>query len=119
MSSTGTAAEGVDAQLRALVRRGFRFVDPRDEHGDVLAVVGVRAHDDVIDVVEIHGEDDAVATRMPPDQDLLAPRRVHWREQGPVSVVLAKLSFLPDRYIPGVFSAEEDRRPLYLPVRIA
>ena len=95
-------AMSVDVQLRALVGKGFRFVDPRDERGDVLAVVGVRAHDDVLDVVELHGEDDAVATRMPTDQDLLAPRCVHWREQGPASVVMAKLLALPDDYVPGM-----------------
>lgn len=102
MSSTGTVVANVDAQLRALVRRGFRFVDPRDEHGDVMAVVGVRAHDDVIDVVELHGEDHAIATRMPPDQDLLAPRRIYWREQGPASVVMAKLLYLADDHVSGV-----------------
>ena len=101
MSSTGTAAQSVDAQLRALVRRGFQFVDPRDEHGDVMAVVGVRAHDDVIDVIELHGEDDTIATRMPPDQDVLAPQRIYWREQGPASVVMAKLLFLADDHVPG------------------
>jgi hypothetical protein len=101
MSSTGSAASSVDGQLRALVGRGFRFVDPRDEHGEVLAVVGVRAHDDVVDVVELRGEDDAVAMRMPPDQDVLAPRRVYWREQGPAPVVLAKMLFLPDDHVPG------------------
>ena len=101
MSSTGTAAVSVDAQLRALVRRGFQFVDPRDDNGDVLAVVGVRAHDDVIDVIELHGEDNTVATRMPHDQDVLAPRRIYWREQGPASVVMAKLLFLADDHVPG------------------
>lgn len=110
MSSTGTAAASVDAQLRALVGRGFRFVDPRDEHGDVVAVVGVRAHDNVVDVIEIHGEDDAIATRMPPDQDVLAPRRIYWREQGPASVVLAKLLFLADDSVPGM---------LYVPVTVS
>jgi hypothetical protein len=102
MFPAGTAATSVDDQLRALVARGFRFVDPRDEHGEVLAVVGVRAHDDVVDVVELHGEDDAVATRMPPNQDFLAPRRVYWREQGPASVVLARMLLLPDDYAPGM-----------------
>lgn len=110
MSSAGVAAVSVDVQLRALVGKGFRFVDPRDEHGDVVAVVGVRAHDEVLDVVELHDEDDAVATRMPPDQDILAPRRVHWREQGPASVVMAKLLSLPDDYIPGM---------LYVPTRVS
>jgi hypothetical protein len=110
MSSTGTAADGVDGQLRALVDRGFRFVDPRDEHGEVVAVVGVRAHDDVVDVIELHGEDDAVATRMPHDQDVLEPRLIYWREQGPASVVLAKVLFLADDHIPGM---------LYLPMRVS
>ena len=102
MSSTGTAATSVDAQLRALVDRGFRFVDPRDEQGEVVAVVGVRAHDGVIDVVEILGEDEVVATRMPPDQDVLDPRRVYWREQGPASAVLARLLLLADGHVPGI-----------------
>ncbi len=102
MSSTGTAAESVDAQLRALVRRGFQFVDPRDEHGDVMAVVGVRAHDDVIDVIELHDEDNTIATRMPSDEDVLAPRQIYWRERGPASVVMAKLLFLADDHISGV-----------------
>ncbi|HYQ66300.1 hypothetical protein [Actinophytocola sp.] len=102
MSSTGTAATSVDAQLRALVDRGFRFVDPRDEQGEVVAVVGVRAHDGVIDVVEILGEDEVVATRMPPDQDVLDPRRVYWREQGPASAVLARLLLLADGQVPGI-----------------
>jgi hypothetical protein len=66
-----------------------------------MAVVGVRAHDDVVDVIEILGEDEAVATRMPPDQDVLAPRRVYWREQGPASVVLARLLLLADGHVPG------------------
>ena len=110
MSPTGVAAASVDLQLRALVGKGFRFVDPRDEHGDVLAVVGVRAHDNVLDVIELLGEDDAVATRMPPDQDILAPRRVYWREQGPASVVMAKLLSLPDDYVPGM---------LHLPTRVS
>jgi hypothetical protein len=108
MSETGTAATGVDDQLRALVGRGFRFVDPRDEHGEVVAVVGVRAHGEVIDVVELRDEDDAVATRMPPDQDILSPRRVYWREQGPASVVLARMLVLPDDHVTG---------PLYIPTR--
>ena len=110
MFSTGVAAPSVDFQLRALVGKGFRFVDPRDEHGDVLAVVGVRAHDNVLDVVELHGEDDAVATRMPPDQDLLSPRRFHWREQGPASVVLARVLLLADDHVPGV---------LYIPITVS
>lgn len=104
MSAVG-AGVSIDAQLRGLIARGFRFVDPRDEHGDVLAVVGVRAHDEFVDVVQLHSEDDTVATRMPSDQDILAPRRIYWREQGPASVVLAKLLNLPDDHLPGVLFA--------------
>jgi hypothetical protein len=85
-----------DAQLRALVARGFRFMDPRDENGDVIAVVGVRAHHDVVDVVQLLGEDEVVAMRMPTDQDVLAPRQVFWREVGPAQEVLGAMLALPD-----------------------
>jgi hypothetical protein len=95
------SATSTDAQLRALVARGFRFVDPRDENGDVVAVVGVRAHDNVVDVVQLHGEDEASAARMPTDQDVLAPRQVYWREVGPAHEVLAAMLALPDDRTPG------------------
>jgi hypothetical protein len=95
-------ATSTDAQLRALVARGFRFVDPRDENGDVVAVVGVRAHHDVVDVVQLHGEDDVIAARMPTDQDVLAPRQVYWREVGPAQQVLGAMLALPDDRTPGM-----------------
>lgn len=103
VSSVSTATS-TDAQLRALVARGFRFVDPRDECGDVIAVVGVRAHHNMVDVVQLHAEDDAVAARMPEDQDYLAPRRVFWREAGPAHEVLRKMLELPDDRVPGVLT---------------
>lgn len=96
------AATSTDAQLRALVVRGFRFIDPRDENGDVVAVVGVRAHHNVVDVVQLHGEDDVVAARMPTDQDVLAPRHVYWREVGPAHDVLSAMLALPDDHLPGM-----------------
>ncbi|HWM04048.1 MAG TPA: hypothetical protein VNP92_17065 [Actinophytocola sp.] len=96
-------ATSTDAQLRALVARGFRFIDPRDENGDVVAVVGVRAHHNVVDVVQLHGEDEVVAARMPTDEDVLAPRRVFWREVGSAQHVLAKMLALPDDRTPGIF----------------
>lgn len=101
VSQVSTAAS-TDAQLRALVARGFRFIDPRDENGDVVAVVGVRAHHDVVDVVQLHGEDEVVATRMPTDQDVLAPRQVFWREVGPAHHVLGAMLALPDDRTPGM-----------------
>jgi molybdopterin-guanine dinucleotide biosynthesis protein len=56
----------------------------------------VRAHHDVVDVVQLHGEDDVVASRMPTDQDVLAPRRVFWQETGPAHTVLGAMLALPD-----------------------
>jgi hypothetical protein len=99
---TVQAVTSTDAQLRALVARGFRFIDPRDENGDVVAVVGVRAHHNVVDVVQLHGEDDVIAARMPTDQDVLAPRQVYWREVGPAHEVLGAMLALPDDRMPGV-----------------
>lgn len=100
-SRTNTAAS-TDAQLRALVARGFRFIDPRDDNGDVVAVVGVRAHRDVVDVVQLFGEDEVVAARMPTNQDVLAPRQVYWREIGPAHEVLGAMLALPDDRTPGM-----------------
>ncbi|OLF15453.1 hypothetical protein BU204_21915 [Actinophytocola xanthii] len=85
--------------MRALVARGFRFIDPRDEHGEVVAVVGIRAHHSVVDVVELHGEDEALACRMPANEDVLAPRRVFWREAGPANEVLAMMLATPDEHL--------------------
>ena len=88
-------------QLIALRTRGFRFIDPRDAGGEVVAVVGVRAHDNVIDVVRLHGEDHAIASRMPSDEDILAPSRVYWQHEGPARDVLGSLLVLPDDRTPG------------------
>lgn len=101
MSGTGTSTED---QLRALVARGFRFIDPRDDEGEVLAVVGVRAHDDVIDVVRMHGEDDVTASRLPIDANIAAPERVLWQHTGCAHEVLGRLLALPDDHIPGTVS---------------
>jgi hypothetical protein len=94
--SSSDGSTSTDVQLRALVARGFRFVDPRDDEGEILAVVGVRAHHDVIDVVRLNSEDDAVAARIPSDQDVMAPRQVFWREAGPAHAVLDAMLALPD-----------------------
>lgn len=88
-------------QLIALRLRGFQFIDPRDDGGEVVAVVGVRAHDNVIDVVQLHGEDHAIASRMPCDEDILAPRMVFWQQEGPAYDVLGSLLALPDDRTPG------------------
>jgi hypothetical protein len=87
--------------LLALRARGFRFIDPKDEQGDVVAVVGVRAHDDVLDVIRLNGEDDVIASRIPCDADVLAPKTVYWQRTGSACEVLAQLLALPDDRIPG------------------
>jgi hypothetical protein len=94
--STGDTACRTEHQILALRLRGFQFINPCDERGEVLAVVGVRAHGAVIDVVRLNGEDDAIASRVPPDEDILAPSRVHWRYAGSASEVLDELLALPD-----------------------
>jgi hypothetical protein len=101
-SSSTDGSTSTEAQLRALVARGFRFVDPRDDEGEIVAVVGVRAHRDVIDVVRLNSEDDAVAVRMPSDQDVMSPCLVFWREAGPAQVVLGAMLALPDDGLPGL-----------------
>lgn len=94
--SSVEGATSTDVQLRTLVVRGFRFMDPRDENGDVLAVVGVRAHHDVLDVVRLDSEDDAVAMRLPAEEDVMAPRQVLWQEYGSAHQVLGAMLELPD-----------------------
>ncbi|WP_237774521.1 hypothetical protein [Actinosynnema sp. ALI-1.44] len=70
---------------------------PRDETGDITAIVGVRPHHDVIDVVQLRTEDDAVALRLAGDTtDVLAPTSHSWRSAGPAPRVLDDLLNLPD-----------------------
>lgn len=93
-------AGDLEAQLWALRGRGFRFLDPRDDQGEVVALVGVRAHHDVLDVVRLHSESDVVAARMPGDSDVLAPARVLWERAGAAREVLDAMLALPDDWVP-------------------
>lgn len=96
--SFGTA----ESQLRALVERGFRFLHPTAADGNVLAVVGVRAHDGVVDVIWLYGETEARAVRMAGDEaDVLAPTSTMWETAGPASTVLTELLSLPNDRLPG------------------
>ena len=96
----------VTDQLRNLVARGFRFIHPRTGEGELVAVVGVRAHDHVVDVVEVRTETDVVATRMPAgEENVLAPTDVLWQTTGPASAVLAELLTLPDDLAAGRLDA--------------
>lgn len=90
-----------ESALNRLITAGFRFVHPRDEHGDVVAVVGVRAHHTVIDVVRLEGADDVTATRMPGhESDVLRPGRSLWSRSGPLHAVVADLLALRDDEFP-------------------
>lgn len=86
-----------EALLGRLIQRGYRFVHPRDADGDIVTVVGIRAHGSVIDVVRIDGEDDVTALRMPGDEEnVLEPRTVLWRSQGTMPAVVDEVLDLPD-----------------------
>jgi hypothetical protein len=104
----GHSLDGLEVALRALRGRGFRFIDPRDEHGDVVALVGVRAHNNVLDVVRMHSESHVIASRVPGDSDVLAPATVFWQRTGPARDVLEALLDLPDDRSPGSLSASGD-----------
>jgi hypothetical protein len=95
------SAGSTEAQLLELRARGFRFIDPRDEGGEVVAVVGVRAHDNVLDVVRLHSEDHAIAMRLPGGEDILRPTRIFWCQEGPANEVMSSLLALPDDRTPG------------------
>ncbi|WP_157162812.1 hypothetical protein [Actinoalloteichus spitiensis] len=84
-------------RLRAMMARGFRFLHPRDENGDLVAVTGISVHDGVIDLLQLYGEDDAQAVRMPADEtDIFFPRTVLWRTSGPAADVIQELLNLPE-----------------------
>jgi hypothetical protein len=99
MSSAEAVAAVFDIEtgLQELVARGYQFVHPADERGEVLAVVGVRVHDDVVDVVRLNAEDDVVATRMPgTEENIFEPERWLWRRRGEGAQVLTEILSLPD-----------------------
>src|SRR5699024_1991181 len=58
-SMTSCAAETApEESLHRLIAAGYRFVHPRDDDGQIMAVVGFRVHDSVGDVVRIAGADE-------------------------------------------------------------
>lgn len=87
----------LDTTLRGLIARGYRFIHPRDDSGDIVTIVGVRAHDDVVDVVRLDAEDDVTAMRMPADEEnILEPATVLWSRSGAMQGVVADLLHLSD-----------------------
>lgn len=91
----------VEAVLGNLMARGYRFVHPRDADGEIVTVVGIRAHGEVIDVIRLDGEDDVTAMRMPGDEDdVLRPSTILWASSGAMhSVVGELLSLGEDDYV--------------------
>ncbi|SFP75808.1 hypothetical protein SAMN05421810_103323 [Amycolatopsis arida] len=96
-SSPEQRAVDTETALRRLIDRGYRFVHPRDARGEVVAVVGIRAHGSVIDMVRLEAEDDVIAMRMPGDEaDVLEPKTVLWRSSGDLRRVVGELLSLGD-----------------------
>lgn len=96
--TSATLEDGIEARLAELITLGYQFVHPTDSGGDIVAIVGVRAHDGVVDVVKLHAENDVQAARMPGDEaDIMAPATVLWQETGSVRHVLDELLALPDQ----------------------
>ncbi|WP_026455491.1 hypothetical protein, partial [Saccharomonospora iraqiensis] len=99
LSGTDEAAEArqVEEILGRLIEHGYRFVHPRDDSGEIMTIVGVRAHGTVVDVVRLDAEDAVNATRMPVDEaDILAPRTVLWSRDGALAEVVDALLALPE-----------------------
>lgn len=96
-SAEDTIERAVEDQLGRLVARGFGFLHPRDADGEVVSVVGVRAHDGVVDLVRLNAEDDVTALRMPGrETNILNPETVLWRRSGEMGVVVSALLALHD-----------------------
>lgn len=86
---------------------------PRDDNGQVVAVVGVRAHEGIVDVILLQSESDAKAMRLPGDEtNVMAPATVLWETAGPAPEVLTKLLALPA----GVESGHGVSRGCWIPV---
>jgi hypothetical protein len=87
----------IETGLQELLARGYQFVHPADETGEVVAVIGVRMHDDVVDVVRLNAEDDVEATRVPgTEENIFEPERWLWRRRGDGATVLNAVLNLPD-----------------------
>jgi hypothetical protein len=98
MSSTDNT-DPIETRLMNLIDRGYRFIHPRDEHGTVIAVVGVRAHGAVIDILRLDAEDDATAFRVPGhEHDIFTPSTMLWRRRGAAHEVLDELLALPEEH---------------------
>lgn len=117
MASQVEADRDPQVRLRQLISRGFRFVHPCDGRGEIVAVVGVRAHHGVIDVVELWAEEDVLARRIPGDEEnVLRPRNELWNRRGTASDVLDALLRMPDEE-PDVPPVAGTQKGCWVPVR--
>lgn len=94
---TSSPDRSTENALKRLIEHGYRFVHPRDPQGEILAVIGIRAHSAVVDVVRLNDEDDVTATRIPGDEDtVLDPETVLWSSSGSIFDVVDDLLNLSD-----------------------
>lgn len=90
-------AAAVEDALGRLIERGYQFVHPRDNDGELVTIVGVRVHGAVVDVVRLDAEDDVTALRAPADEvNILEPATVLWRRDGDMRDVVDALLELSD-----------------------
>ncbi|WP_020664001.1 hypothetical protein [Amycolatopsis benzoatilytica] len=110
MSSAEASVVGsgfdIERGLRQLIARGYQFVHPTNELGEVQAVVGVRVHDNVVDVVRLNAEDDVEAARLPGgEQNIFEPASTLWRSRGEAGQVIGEVLALPERHSDAVPAA--------------
>ena len=92
------SAFDIERGLQQLIDRGYQFVHPTNELGEVQAVVGVRVHDNVVDVVRLNAEDDVEAARLPgSEKDIFEPAATLWRSRGEAGQVIREVLALPER----------------------
>ncbi|SFW78013.1 hypothetical protein [Amycolatopsis australiensis] len=78
----------VEAGLRSLVARGFRFQHIADRQGELTIIVGTYGWPGCCDRIEIHGEHEASAVRT-------SAETVAWSQDGDTLSVIAALLELP------------------------
>jgi len=109
---TSCAAElDPETPIHQLIDAGYRFVHPRDAAGNVVSVVGIRAHHNVVDIVRINGIDDVTAIRTAADDpdmfdpDISESDNALWQQTGWVNEVVGNLLALADdEYSPALDS---------------
>ncbi|MEY8039968.1 MULTISPECIES: hypothetical protein [Saccharopolyspora] len=90
----------VDDGLRALVARGYRFLQLSDREDRICAVIGTYGWAEYYDRIQINDEHDAVATRAVLDSAVEA-EEVVWSSSGDAVTAINALLDLPEPGEPG------------------